>query len=185
MTIHDFAREHDRIIKMAASISGDNDNAQDLAQELYIKLIAIEQERGNLSHICYQGKPNLSWCYTVMRNIFISEKRKETQTTEIPEHLQEAPDTIEEAESKDQALNDMWHVISKLNSQEATSYECRYLLYYVSTGKSIRQIAIEAGTTIHVIHNAIKNARERIKQNIDGHINTRNSKPGTNDRLKR
>jgi RNA polymerase sigma factor (sigma-70 family) len=184
MTIHDFAKEHSRIIKMAASISGDSDLAQDLAQELYIKLLTIEQERGSLAHICYNGQPNLSWCFTVMRNIFISEKRKEQPTGELPEHLQQPPDSIEEAETKDHTLTTMWHVISHLNSQDATSYECRYLLYYVSTGKSLRQIALEAGTTITVIHNAIKNASQRIKQNIDGH-NRANITPRPDHRANR
>jgi len=171
MNVEAFAAEHPRILRMATSITRDPEAAQDLAQELYLKLIVIHRDKGDLQHICHNGKPNLSWCYTVMMNIFISAKRKDKETEQLTDNEQQPADTLEARFEKDAKISAIWSVIGQLNKGKATAYECRYLLYYVSTGKSLREIAKENNTSMWVVQNAINNARTRIKTIIDGQLN--------------
>jgi RNA polymerase sigma factor (sigma-70 family) len=133
---------------------------------MYLKLIEIEQTKGNLNHLCPDGKPNVTWCYAVLRNAHISTIRKNKPAGALSE-AEPYQDTSEAAKERERLLNSLWQAISNLNKHAATSYECRYFLYYVGSGKSLRQIAKENNTTVWVVSGAIRNAKQRLMDIIN------------------
>lgn len=160
MTTADFAKMNDIWQQMARSFTNDTELAKDLVQELYLKLLQIEKKEGSLDHICQGTKPNTTWAYTVLNHLFIDHIRKQKK---MPEHREMVEIAAEpEIQTQEKKLTALWKAVAEMNKQPATSYECRYFLYYVTSGKSLRQLAKESNTTVWVVQNAINNAKQKI-----------------------
>lgn len=167
MTAADFAKEHNTWIRMARSFGADTQQAKDMVQDLYEKLLKIEQRHGSLDHLCPKNQPNATWAYKVLQNQFIDIKRRiepTSLTAEIPEFPED--NAIPEIKQQEDQIRQLWKIISDLNQDKASSYETRYFLFYIGSGKSLRQMAKENNTSIWIIQNAIKNARRKIKQSL-------------------
>jgi DNA-binding CsgD family transcriptional regulator len=103
----------------------------------------------------------------VLRNAHISTIRKNKPAGALSE-AEPYQDTSEAAKERERLLNSLWQAISNLNKHAATSYECRYFLYYIGSGKSLRELAAENNTSLWVINGAIRNAKRRLAELIEG-----------------
>lgn len=150
---------------MAANICQDDDLANDMVQDMYIKLIAINESKGTIAHISYNNQPNTAWVYRVLYNSFIDSKRKRHITTFELSGLERENEEVSNGKLEhEQDVTKMMAAIAKLNKDEATRYECQYFLYYIGSGLSLRQLAKQNNTTVTKIYNAIRNAKERLAQ---------------------
>lgn len=147
---------------MAAKISRDNNAANDMVQEMYIKLLDIQNKKGTIAHISYGNEPNSAWVYRVMYNAFVdSKRRKGIKTSQLNGH-EAADEQHHNKEEHEKDISKLMAAIAKLNKDEATRYECQYFLYYIGSGLSLRQLAKQNNTTVPKIYNAIRNAKERL-----------------------
>ena len=166
MTTNDFTKYDNKWLQYANSITGNLSNAKDLVQELYIKLLSIEDKRGNLDHLNYNGEPNQSWVFVTMKNMFIDAKRKKREVTQ-PITGEYISNNDYDYVAADEEIEALYEIIKDMNSKDITRYECQYLLLYVGSEKSLRQLAEDAGTTIWVINNAIKNAKRKFRERFE------------------
>lgn len=87
MMLCDIARNHSEYIKMALYYTKDMSLAQDVVQDMYLKLAVQQQKRGNLNHIEFNGKPSPQYIFRIIRSVYLDtnkiESRYVTQTGSI------------------------------------------------------------------------------------------------------
>ena len=152
----DFTALHDVWMSYAVSICHDKSHASDLVQDMYVKLLTMD----DVDTICNASKPNRSWVYITIRNAFIDEKRKEVVSVELPELVAENEIDID----KDESIDELFEILKELGSDDVSRYHCQHLLLYVVSGKSLRTLAKEMNTSIWIITNAIRNAKRTIRE---------------------
>jgi len=70
MTLDDIVKNHSEYIKMAVFFTKNVDAANDIVQDMYLKLAVQQQKRGNLDHIEYNGKPSPQYIFRIIQTIF-------------------------------------------------------------------------------------------------------------------
>lgn len=168
LRIEDFINNQEQWLNYAYAICKNSDYANDLVQELYMKLLQIQKEKGDLNHLAYNNKPNRAWVFVTMRNIFIDEHRKSKnlipiKNTEIAE--------IESDIVLDEKVNALYEAIRELNQTDAGNYEFQHLAYYVANDLSLRQFAELKKSTVRIIQNAINNAKEKLREGVNRRTN--------------
>lgn len=166
--IKTFTDLHEVWVSYAMKFTRNVDDANDLTQELYIKLLKLDC----LEKICKNGKVNRSWVYVTIRNMFLDGKRNEPIMVEMVDRPNEES---EYDFQKDVQIDQMLNIIKKQGNDPCASYHNKHLMLYVFSGKPLRKIADEMGLTKEVIYNAIKNAKRRIKEEY--------REPSTHDRI--
>ncbi len=155
--IKTFTDKHDIWLSYALKFTRNVDDANDLVQDLYIKLLKI----GDLTKLCKNGKVNRSWVYITIRNMYVDSLRNKPHNVEMVEMVTEESDYDFEVDAN---IEQMLDIIRSLNVDPCANYQNKHLMLYVFSGESLRKIADEMGLTLNIITNAINNAKRRIKE---------------------
>ena len=156
-----FTDLNDVWVSYALNITKDSELSKDLVQEFYIKILDMKC----LDKIVTNGKPNRSFVYTVIRNMFLDIKRKETESIDISNlQIIDIHTDLADRFELENKIDDVLDVIKQLNSKEDSSYHCKYLMAYTFSDKSLRGLAEEIGTTNSIVINAVNNGKRKIRE---------------------
>ena len=173
VTVSQAAKRVSEFNKMARSICNDIVTAQELVQELFLKLCLIEKEEGGLDRLSFFNvktdrlEINTFYCYRIMTNVYLDYLRRDKVIyVEQYEDLDLAdssadPEEIELDYQKAKAdlLNEVEQSLKELHWYDAKLFE-----HYQNEVKSVRELAEETGISHTSIYNTIRNVKEAIKE---------------------
>jgi DNA-directed RNA polymerase specialized sigma subunit len=162
LTLHHFADRHKEWIKIAIYFGADVESANEIVQQMYLKLGEIQIKEGNLNKLInYNGAINTVYVFKVLQNLFYDSKKVKEIGADYIDNTY--INDIEESEQEYHiVLAKMKVVILSFNEYEQMLLE----LYFVHN-RSLREINKRTGIGVHSIFNTIKNAKEKIRQTIE------------------
>ena len=173
------AKKHSDWIKMALSFKIDNDQANEIVQEMYLRMNDYVKD---VKKIMYNDKEiNTFYVYITLRNIYYSnfystgkniKNRKIIYFSEIIDNhdafflgknLKEDPEQIEKVIDKKQKLEKL---LNKIKAEIDTWYwyDKKMTKLYLNTKMSMRDISKETKISLSSIFNTLTNAKEKIRE---------------------
>jgi len=152
MTINDFTPLYSKMIGMTIYHGATGDEAADIVQGLFCKLIEIERKEGDLDRISFKGKPNLGYLFTATRNMYLTLKRKGRHVAndaELPEIITQQKSSMEI--DVDNALDKMHHYHKKLFN------------VYVSENHSLRSMSRATNISVSTLFYELKFIKNKLK----------------------
>jgi len=160
ITIEIIASRHNEWRKMALYLGATDDNVNDIVQELYIKLIEIETNEGDLKRITGDnGKLHTMYIFKILQSKVIDEFRR--QKKETFEQFETENDIIEleEVDTYSILMNEIRKCIDEMREYDQMLLE----LYFVY-GFSFREIQKRTSIPTRSVFNIVKNAKIIIKE---------------------
>ena len=155
--LHEICRGHSKWVRMAQKF--DYDNAEDLVQEMYLKI-----------HNLNPTEVNEVYVYRTIKSIFVDDYKKK-KLTAFPLRGGDIPEIPDESENKDELdLSQIpltcteLLVLKKLYGY--TTENAETLQITVHKGKSLLSISKEVNLSYMVLYRALKTAKKKIYENI-------------------
>jgi RNA polymerase sigma factor (sigma-70 family) len=151
------AEHHKEYVNIVRSW-GELDYCEDIVQETYLKLLRYTTEE----KIINNGKVSKTYVWYALRSVYIEYIRSKgkLEKVELNNNIEYTTET-EEAEAYGLILEridreiDSWHYFDKL-----------LFRFYISSGKSMREIAKDTNISLRTIFDTIKQCKLRIKENV-------------------
>lgn len=83
MKVKDVTNMYQDLLKIAKYHGVDYEDAQDIVQDLFVKLTEIEKKEGNLNRLTYKGKINTVYLFNAVRNITLNKIRSKKNNIRI------------------------------------------------------------------------------------------------------
>jgi len=137
--------------------------AEDLTQEMYLKLATMLKDNKGLDIYYDESQINHFYIYRILRSLFIDLCRKEKKITKVNiEYLERFVEEEEATNDKDilgkmQQLNNL---LDKVYWYDKKVFDL------VSDGMSIAELSKKSGISYYSLYNTYKNVKSLIKQEI-------------------
>ncbi len=145
--------------KYAYSFGCDKSEADDLIQDMYIKVYEYVEKHKN-SIMYNKESVNLFFVYKVMRSLFIDEKRKPIKNVEITFDIEDEPYEEDKSVLKLDAVN-KWYS-DKIGTDAENEYFKIIFDEVFIKGKKISVLARETNITYWSLRNAVSIIKEQI-----------------------
>tara|TARA_B110000977_G_C10948319_1_gene443668 strand:- start:54 stop:584 length:531 start_codon:yes stop_codon:yes gene_type:complete len=156
------AKHHDLWIKMLVNLGCNVPLAQDLVQDMYIRLHRLVKDE---SRIMYGNDINRYFIWTTLRNMYFSrlKSNKQMPTYELNDNddLELDSYNIE----KDNSFESIQSRIGEIVSTWSVYDKKLFSLYFIQ-GMSLRKIAKGAGIGLNSIHDSVKSQREVLRSEL-------------------
>lgn len=143
---------------MAMSFGADRDSAQDLVQDMYLRMYKYVE---NPERIMYnEDEVNTYFVFVVLRNLFISSKKSMSfdQLEDIDGEMEEPNYDYENAYNR--LLDELWEEVESWHW-----YDTKLFKLYHNTDMTIKRISEETKISERSIWNTLDNGRKRIQAN--------------------
>ena len=158
MILEILSKRHDEWIRMAMSFGADRDSAQDLVQDMYLRMYKYVE---NPERIMYnEDEVNTYFVFVVLRNLFISSKKSMSfdQLEDIDGEMEEPNYDYENAYNR--LLDELWEEVESWHW-----YDTKLFKLYHNTDMTIKRISEETKISERSIWNTLDNGRKRIQAN--------------------
>jgi RNA polymerase sigma factor (sigma-70 family) len=151
-------------VRICMSFGCNKSTAEDLTQEMYLKLATMLKDNKGLDIYYDESQINHFYIYRILRSLFIDLCRKEKKITKVNiEYLERFVEEQEATNDKDilgkmQQLNNL---LDKVYWYDKKVFDL------VSDGMSIAELSKKSGISYYSLYNTYKNVKTLIKQNID------------------
>ena len=138
--------------------------AEDLTQEMYLKLATLLQNNHTLDIYYDESQINHFYIYRILRSLFIDLCRKEAKITKVNvEYLEKFVEEEEVIEYKDieGKMKELDSLLDKVYWYDKKVWDL------VSAGMSIAELSKKSGISYYSLYNTYKNVKSLIKQNIE------------------
>ena len=153
------ATKHNEWVKMAYSF-GAGDYAEDIVQEMYIRLNKYVDDP---ERIMYKDEPNKLFVWVTLRNMvrnFQNKKNILVYTGDIVEYdSEEDLFDYEEAEGFERLIEKIWESTNELHWYDKKMFEI-----YHTTDMSMRDIEKETKISLYSIFDTLKKTKEYVKE---------------------
>ena len=160
------ATKHDDWVRIAFSMTGNMDDAQDLVQDMYLRLHRLGKTREQIS---YKDTVNRYFVWTVLFNMFkVSRRTKVYKKLDTCEYLGNEEVTLEEYDFNEEHFKSVETISNNIKDivSEWKVYDKQLFNLYYMQGQSLRQIANGAGIGLNSIHNSVKSYRKILKDEL-------------------
>lgn len=155
------ASKHNEWVKMARSF-GAGDYAEDIVQEMYIRLNKYVDEP---ERIMYKDEPNKLFVWVTLRNLvrnFQNKKKVVVYSGDMVEHdREEEAFDYEEAEGFEKLIDMIWESTNELHWYDKKMFEI-----YHTTDMSMRDIEKETKISLYSIFDTLKKTKEYVREKI-------------------
>ena len=137
--------------------------AEDLTQEMYLKLATLLQNNKSLNIYYDESQINHFYIYRILRSLFIDLCRKESKITKVNvEYLEKFVQEEEIKEYKDieGKMKQLDSVLDKIYWYDKKVFDL------ISGGMSIAELSKNSGISYYSLYNTYKNVKNLIKENI-------------------
>ena len=137
--------------------------AEDLTQEMYLKLATLLQNNQSLNIYYDESQINHFYIYRILRSLFIDLCRKESKITKVNvEYLEKFVQEEELKEYKDieGKMKQLDSVLDKIYWYDKKVFDL------ISGGMSIAELSKNSGISYYSLYNTYKNVKNLIKENI-------------------
>jgi RNA polymerase sigma factor (sigma-70 family) len=158
------ATKHDDWVRIAFSMTGNIDDAQDLVQDMYLRLDRLGKTKEEIS---YKDTVNRYFVWTVLFNMYKVSRRskvhKKLETCELlgNEAIQDVEYNLDESYSFESITSKIDNII-----KDWKPYDKKLFDLYFMQGLSLRNIAKGAGIGLNSIHNSVKSYREILREEL-------------------
>jgi len=162
MTVLDLlATKHKEWVKMAHSF-GAGDYAEDVVQEMYIRLNRYIEDP---ERIMYKNQPNKLFVWVTLRNMVRQDQKKKDYliyTGEMVEYdIAEEDYDLDQAEGFERLIDKIWEVM-----EDQHWYDQKMFEIYHTTDMSMRDIEKETGISLFSIFDTLKKGKEYVQEKI-------------------
>jgi len=150
-------------VRICMSFGCNKSTAEDLTQEMYLKLATMLKDNKGLDIYYDESQINHFYIYRILRSLFIDLCRKEKNITKVNiEYLERFVEEEEATNDKDilgkmQQLNNL---LDKVYWYDKKVFDL------VSDGMSIAELSKKSGISYYSLYNTYKNVKSLIKQEI-------------------
>lgn len=165
ITLQYIARRHDEWIAIARYCGAPGSIAEDIVQDLYLKLHYISEREGGLQKLEHQEDLNTAYIFMALRNLVVSHFRKaHTTPVYIADMPGFEPGLTEDVNESYEAVFE--HLIGKVSGilKDLHWYDAKVMQVYVDENHSIRSMSRATGISEKSIFNTLKNVKTTIKQ---------------------
>ena len=158
MILEILSKRHDEWIRMAMSFGSDRDTAQDLVQDMYLRMYKYVE---NPERIMYnEDEVNTYFVFVVLRNLFISSQKSMSfdQLEDIDGEIEEP--NYEAENAYNDLLEGLWEEVESWHW-----YDTKLFKLYHNTDMTIKKISEETKISERSIWNTLDNGRKRIQAN--------------------
>ena len=155
------ATKHKDWVRIAKSFTNNYEDAQDLVQDAYLRLVRLNKTKEQVS---YGSEPNRYFMWTVLYNLHKDTVRhnnsyKAIQTLPLLEYDDTIADnyTSDKHESFEVIMDKITDFVSTWDINDRQLFE----LYYMQ-GQSLRKISEGTGIGLSWIHTTVKGIREKL-----------------------
>lgn len=164
------AKNHKEWIKMATSICKDVNLANDIVQDMYVRL---NKYVDNPEKIIKNGEVNPFFIYITLRNLFYDSKKaykqeiskdyKDVESIRLLSGMAEVP---EERKKNDHMEKAYFKIFEAIDEEISTWhwYDQKLFRLYYYTNQSLRDIANDTKISLTSIYNSCKNYRSRLEE---------------------
>ena len=159
LTINDFLPLEGEIKAMATHLG--SKSPDDSVQDVYLKLLTIQEAEGNLNRIEYKGEPNKSYLYLIARSVVVTEHRESAKDLKRQQAYLQSLDAAEDMTfvlDREEKLDRFTEEFEKIHYFSKKVYEA-----YVLDDHSINSLSKATGIGKQTIRNEIKYVKEQIK----------------------
>ena len=138
--------------------------AEDLTQEMYLKLATLLQNNQSLDIYFDESQINHFYIYRILRSLFIDLCRKEAKITKVNvEYLEKFVEEEEVKQYKDieGKMKELDSVLDKIYWYDKKVFDL------ISGGMSIAELSKNSGISYYSLYNTYKNVKNLIKENIE------------------
>jgi len=143
---------------MAMSFGADRDSAQDLVQDMYLRMYKYVE---NPERIMYnEDEVNTYFVFVVLRNLYISSQKAMTfsELEELEGEMDEPTYEMEMAHNN--LIDELWEEVDSWHW-----YDTKLFKLYHNTNMTIKKISEETKISERSIWNTLDNGRKRIQTN--------------------
>ncbi|HEX8678831.1 MAG TPA: sigma-70 family RNA polymerase sigma factor, partial [Chthoniobacterales bacterium] len=160
-----------RLSSFARWLVRDGEVAEDLVQETLLRAWASRKQ--------FEPGTNLkAWTYRILRNLFLSQRRRARFVGEFEESQAERNLAQAESQTKSVELNEIAGLLEQLPSVQQ-----RALRMVAIENLSYEEAASRAGVAIGTMKSRVSRARETLKAAIDGRLQAEVISPTSNEAL--
>lgn len=146
------------LCRIARYHTASEDIAKDAVQSLYLKLCEMQQKEGNLDRLFYNGKLNMVYIFTALRNIIINEYRQQKNLEPLPDRFELRPDHPEEIETGE-LCREVKNELAQMREYD------RLMVYaYYTEGHSIRSLAKVTGISTKNIYITLRRVKDSLSE---------------------
>ena len=150
------SKRHDEWIRMTLSFGADRDTAQDIVQDMYLRMYKYVE---NPERIMYnENEVNTYFVFVVLRNLFINSQKGMT-FSEL-EELESEETNYEMEYAHNNLIGEMWDEVDEWHW-----YDAKLFRLYHTTDMTIKKISEETKISERSIWNTLDNGRKRIQAN--------------------
>jgi DNA-directed RNA polymerase specialized sigma24 family protein len=154
-------KKHKKWIAIVRSFGCEESFAEDIVQEMYIRLIEYEQEGLD---IFYDQDINYYYCYKMLKGFYVDYLRKKKITKVNIDNIQiniEEEDTQEFEENFERNRKAYEKVINEVYWYDRKIFEI------IASGKSIAMLSRETDISYYSLYNTFNNIKRYIKKELD------------------
>jgi RNA polymerase sigma factor (sigma-70 family) len=159
------AERHADWIRMAKSFGADYDTAQDLVQDMYIRMYTYVKD---FEKIRYGDEPNTFFVYITLRNLYLRQQQQAARFVSIEEF--DDIDEVHDLES-DLAFTELAEAV-KMEVARWDWYDNKLFTLYHDSNVSMRKLSSDTKISLRSIYHTLKNGRERIKSSCEEEYQT-------------
>jgi len=142
-------RHYEHALRFATRQLSDSTAAYDAVQEAFVRVVRYR-------HRYSPRKPFLPWFFTILRNICIDFRRKETRYLDL---LRRAAETLEFSAGDGSAKGRAAEILSQLTERDAELLELRY-----AHGMSLAEIADTLGCSAEAAKKRVQRLIKRLRK---------------------
>jgi len=151
-------------VRICMSFGCNKTTAEDLTQEMYLKLATLLQNNQSLDIYYDESQINHFYIYRILRSLFIDLCRKEAKITKVNiEYLEKfvEEEEIEEYKDIEGKMKELDSVLDKIYWYDKKVFDL------ISGGMSIAELSKNSGISYYSLYNTYKNVKNLIKENIE------------------
>tara|TARA_R100000655_G_scaffold89821_1_gene130362 strand:- start:1087 stop:1536 length:450 start_codon:yes stop_codon:yes gene_type:complete len=137
--------------------------AEDLTQEMYLKLATLLRNNNSLDIYYDESQINYFYIYKILRSLFLDLCRKEAKITKVN------IDYLEKFIQEEEVTNDK-DILAKMqqldNLLDKVYWYDKKVFDLVSEGMSIAELSKKSGISYYSLYNTYKNVKSLIKNEI-------------------
>lgn len=132
------------------------EHAEDVVQEVWIRLIGMDRKEGGLERIMYlDGELNIAYLYKMVR----TEVEEERRRTIMYNNMKDAYICNNE---KDPRINDIYEIFKFIDKDDL-----EFFIEYIEDSESERSMAEKHSITKHAARRIISNVRKKISKYLN------------------
>lgn len=161
MVEHTYRKHNTWLLQVAYNFTNDKDNAEELVQDLYLKMMEIK----DITKIMYKNDINLFYLYKMLRSIHLNGLKKQTNHLPIDDDLLNlsADEYSYDADSE-------FEQMLALSNEALDSmhwFDAKLLRVYLDDNHSIQSLHDATGISNSTIWTSMKKTKQYVKEYVD------------------